>query len=390
MARGRRRKHKYSQKFIFTVFVIILIIAIAIGIFYFAFPDKFKEVYIKLFGVEDGGGNGGNGFPASSSFTLTETDLSIHFLQLESPGDCTLVKVGDTEVLIDAGSKTGSIDTICNYIDNYCVDDIIEYVIVTHAHEDHYACFAGSTSSSYQTIFDRYECEIIIDFPLSENINKSTPTKMFERYIAERDAEVANGAIRYSALDCYNNQNGANRIYQLGDGVTLEILYNYYYENDAVSDNENDYSVCCLIRDGDKEFLFTGDLEEHGEEKLVESGQLSKVDVYKAGHHGSYTASTDIFLEVIDPDIVIFTSVLGSDEYSDNIDNMYPAKRVCDSLKNYTDSLYITGYNNEETGQIEAYNGNIVIISNESGLNVYCSDKTDTMVASSWYQAHRA
>jgi hypothetical protein len=58
-------------------------------------------------------------------------------------GDCALVKVGDTEVLIDAGSKRDSAITLVPYIKQYCTDGILEYVIATHAHEDHIAAFVG-------------------------------------------------------------------------------------------------------------------------------------------------------------------------------------------------------------------------------------------------------
>ena len=98
-----------------------------------------------------------------SIHTSTEIsgDLQIHFLELGNyyTGDCVYIKAGDTDVLIDAGSKTSSVPTISAYLDQYVTDNKLEYVIVTHAHEDHYAGFAASTG-----IFDLYECEVIIDF----------------------------------------------------------------------------------------------------------------------------------------------------------------------------------------------------------------------------------
>jgi len=88
-------------------------------------------------------------------------ELSIHFLELGNKvdGDCTLVKAGNTEVLIDAGSDERSITTIKNYIDQYIEDNVLEYVIVTHAHKDHYAGFA--TDEDEISLFDIYDIEII-------------------------------------------------------------------------------------------------------------------------------------------------------------------------------------------------------------------------------------
>ena len=74
---------------------------------------------------------------------VKNSNLSIHFLELGNKytGDCTLIKVGSVEMLIDAGSKASSIPTIKAYLDTYVEGDL-DYVVVTHAHEDHYAGFA--------------------------------------------------------------------------------------------------------------------------------------------------------------------------------------------------------------------------------------------------------
>ena len=70
---------------------------------------------------------------------VTSSDLSIHFVELGNKytGDCTFIKVGNTEMLIDAGSKASSIPFIQKYIEDYCTDGVLEYVVVTHAHQDH-------------------------------------------------------------------------------------------------------------------------------------------------------------------------------------------------------------------------------------------------------------
>ena len=45
---------------------------------------------------------------------VSNSELSIHFLELgnANAGDCTLIKCGNTEVLIDAGSKRNSTETV--------------------------------------------------------------------------------------------------------------------------------------------------------------------------------------------------------------------------------------------------------------------------------------
>ena len=78
------------------------------------------------------------------SIDIADADISIHFLELGNKytGDCTYIKAGDVDILIDCGSKSNSVSTISSYLKNYVTDGVLEYVIVSHAHQDHYAGFA--------------------------------------------------------------------------------------------------------------------------------------------------------------------------------------------------------------------------------------------------------
>ena len=193
---------------------------------------------------------------------------------------------------------------------------------------------------------------------------------IYNDYVEKRNQEVKNGATHYTALECFNYENGASRVINLSEEVKLEILYNYYYEHKT--SNENNYSVCVMITHGSKKFLLTGDLEDEGEEKLVEYNNLSKVAVYNAGHHGSYTAGSDKLLKVIDPDIVCICCCAGHDEYTENPLNTFPAQDFISRICKYTDQIFVTTLATE-TG-FESMNGNIVITSNSTGLAVNCSN----------------
>ena len=146
----------------------------------------------------------------------------------ENAGDSVYIKAGENDILIDAGSRENSIDDIKAYVDQYVTDNKLEYVIITHADQDQIAGFSKEDGS----IFDLYECETIIGFPRT---NKTTQT--YNRYCSERDDEVALGAKYYTALECYNNLNGAQRVYNLSEdgNIKFEVLYNYFYENTDIS-----------------------------------------------------------------------------------------------------------------------------------------------------------
>ena len=287
-------------------------------------------------------------------------------------------ELGDNDLLIDAGSRNSSSTTISNFINKYVNDNVLEYVIATHAHQDHIAGFVGTKNDP--GIFDLYEVKTIIDFPMT-----NATSQVYNNYIEKRDNEISEGAIHYTALECYNNENGASRIINLSDEVTLEVLYNYFY--DHKTSNENNYSVCVMITHGSKKFLLTGDLEDEGEEKLVEYNDLSKVDVYKAGHHGSYTAGSNELLEVIAPEIVCICCCAGSDEYTSNPLNMFPAQDFISRICKYTDQIFVTTLVTE-TG-FESMNGNIVITSNNSGLVVNCSNNNTILKDTEWFKNNR-
>lgn len=310
-------------------------------------------------------------------------DLQIHFMELGNKytGDSIYIKAGETDILIDAGSRTNSTDTTSAYINEYCTDGVLEYVIATHADQDHIAGFAGSNSSP--SMFERYKIGTIIDFALT---NKDTET--YRTYVEKRDAAVAAGAVHYTALQCWNQTDGAQRVYEVSDGVEMEILYNYYYENE--SKDENNYSVCLMFNQGDKHFLFTGDLEEDGEEQLVVHNQLPKVELFKAGHHGSKTSSNDCLLEVIQPQIVCVCCCAGTDEYTDAKENQFPTQAMIDRVSVYTDRVYVTSLGDEsvESGYV-SMNGNIVVTSNRQGVEVNCSNNNILLKDTAWFIENR-
>lgn len=318
------------------------------------------------------------------SNTHVSGDLVINFLELGNKytGDCTYIQVGNTDVLIDAGSKTSSVPTIDKYLKQYVKDGTLEYVIVTHAHEDHYAGFA--TNEDAESIFDLYECEVIIDF--SQITSGKSDQKMYKNYVRERDAEIAAGATHYTARECI--EQGKDK-FDLGSGVELEILDSYYYYH--VAETENDHSVCTMINQGDRHFLFTGDLEQRGEEKLVEMNKLPKVEVYKAGHHGSKTSSHNVLLEKIQPEIVCVCCCAGSSEYTSNKENQFPTQDFINRISPYTDKVYVTTIClNYKENKFESMNGNIRVISGAAGVTVSCSNNDTVLRETAWFKQERS
>ena len=338
---------------------------------------------------EDDSSSIASGFVEEDDSSTTEsiqTDgLSIHFLELGNKytGDCTLIKTGDTEVLIDAGSRKGSAATIDAYLRQYCTDGVLEYVVATHAHQDHIAGFVGTKSGKTRNgIFYQYEVETLIQFSLT-----NATTVLYSEYLEGVDyLKQTHQTTVYTALQCYNQTDGASRSYTLGDNITLEILYQRYYEEQT--SDENDYSVCTLLTQGDNRYLFTGDLEKDGEKSLLEENDLPKCQLYKGGHHGSPTSSTAELLAVIQPEIVCVCCCCGSDEYTDNVQNMFPSQAFIDRIAPYTDKVYVTTVV-DESGGFTSMNGNIVVTSNGKEIGVQCSNNNTLFKDTKWFMDNR-
>ena len=170
--------------------VIVLIAAAVFSVYWFVVKGKSWDDFKALFQKPD---------TPPATGTIETGELSINFLELGNKytGDCTLIKIGDTEVLIDAGSRKGSAETLIPAISEYCTDGMLEYVIATHADQDHIAAFVGT--NEFPGVFESFECEVIIDFPKT---NKNTA--IYKDYLEERDKEVEAGAEHYTALECWN------------------------------------------------------------------------------------------------------------------------------------------------------------------------------------------
>ena len=331
--------------------------------------------------IEDSGSASG---PAEGGMTDV-AEMSIHFLELgnQYTGDCTLIDVGDTEVLIDAGSRKGSAATIKKYVDQYCDDGVLEYVIATHADQDHIAGFVGNSGETLRTgILYQYSVETLIQFPLT---NKNT--QILADYRTAVEYAKGKGTTVYTALECWENENGASRSYQLGEGVTMNVLYQQYYE--VGTSDENDYSVCMLLSQGENHYLFTGDLESKGEKSLVSNNNLPKCKLFKGGHHGSPTSNTTELLSVIQPEIVCVCCCCGSSEYTTNVANMFPSQAFVNNVAPYTDKVYVTTMTAANSNGYQSMNGNIVVTSKGGEVSVNCSNNNTLFKDTEWFKKNR-
>lgn len=391
------------------VIIILLVIIIAAFLILYFFTDIFKKP----------APNGENpGISAGQLSDISSSNVSIHFLELGNKynGDSVLIKCGNTEVLIDAGSRQDSAPTLKSYIDQYCTDNVLEYVIATHSDRDHIAGFVGNASGSTRTGI-LYQCQIstIITFD-----KVSEDTTLYNNFKTAVDyCKTEKGTSVFTASQCYDQSiEGAKRQIYLDEAqtVSLNILYNYYYYNVDTSDNNN-HSVVTLLTEetasGKHNYLFTGDLEKDGESRMVDYYSnsansksaydvLPEVDLFKAGHHGSGTSSTEKLLNVIKPKAVAICCCCGAPEYTTNPANTFPYQVTCNRLLTYTQNIYITSlatglpeknsngnYVSKSYEGCTPMNGTIVFYSTGEEIKLYCSNNTTPLPETEWFKANR-
>ena len=148
MARRSKASKKRFLRFVAIVLIVALIAAAAFGVYFFVIKGKSWNDFTALFQKPT------KDPPAPG--TIETGELSINFLELGNKytGDSTLIKIGNTEVLIDAGSRKGSAETLIPAIPEYCTDGVLEYVTATHADQDHIAAFVGT--NDHPGVFDSF------------------------------------------------------------------------------------------------------------------------------------------------------------------------------------------------------------------------------------------
>jgi len=91
----------------------------------------------------------------------------------------------------------------------------------------------------------------------------------------------------------------------MGNGAKIKII-----EALDGSSNLNNNSVIAILEYNNFKAIFPGDSESAAEAACL--SKLYDVDVLKAGHHGSWTASSQAFLNAIKPETVIISAGIGN------------------------------------------------------------------------------
>lgn len=230
-------------------------------------------------------------------------NLEVQFLDV-GEAESILIRYQDKNILIDAGNNADG-KKLVDYFNSLNITKF-DYLIGTHAHEDHVG--------GMDDIINNYK---INHFYMP---SKLTTTKTFEDILDSLDKNNI-------SFETPNK----GKIIKLLD-TKLKILS---IDNDA--EELNDTSIVIKMTYKNVSFLFTGDISSKVENALL-SEDISST-VLKIAHHGSSYSSTYNFLEKTNPKYAVI-------EVGKNNSYNHPAKSVINRLNKLNIKTYRTDKNN--------------------------------------------
>ncbi len=129
--------------------------------------------------------------------------------------------------------------------------------------------------------------------------------------------------------------NAPIQVAEVGDRLPIFDAHLHVLYPIETGDGGNDDSLVLYGEFLKTSFLFTGDLEANGEEKLLESYPNLRADVVKVGHHGSKGSSTDAFIAQLSPKVALISA-------GKNNRYQHPHQEVVAILKQYGSRIYRT------------------------------------------------
>ncbi len=249
---------------------------------------------------------------AVDGIKIADTDFAVYYLDV-GQSDCSIVVCEDEVMVIDTGSYPQT-ERIREALYSLEVEQI-DYLVITHQHDDH--------MSGAEKLMNIYDVKNIIMPMLSEDnaVNSETYSRLL-RSISDNNVNP----IASQSIEKFN----------LGNAEIEILAPNKQYKE------LNNMSVVMKITYGNNSFLFQGDAESQIEKELLNSDFNLTADVLKLGHHGSKTASSEGYLDAVNPEIAVISCGQGN-SYG------HPRVTVMEYLVERNIDYYITAYNGDIT-----------------------------------------
>jgi len=243
-------------------------------------------------------------------------NLKVTFINV-GQGDCILIEAPNKiNILIDGGGTPQSNFDVGNkivipYLRRKGINEI-DLLVLTHPHLDHL--------EGLLPIIRELKVDTVLDSGLISDLPE------YREFIS---------LIQKKGIPYHQAKAGDNFIFN----NNLEIfLLNPLYSSDVYNDSDfNNASIVVKLFYKNADFLFTGDIEETNEKKLLIWDNILQSDILKVAHHGSATSTNLEFLDKVDPSIAVIT--VGKNIFG------HPSQKVIERLKDRDIKIYRTDEN---------------------------------------------
>lgn len=233
-----------------------------------------------------------------TSFFITRaasTIVDVSFVDV-GQGDSALIHDDNNfDVLIDGGVRSAG-PTVVAYLRDQSIDDI-EVMIASHADADH----IGGLIDVLQAA----------DIPVESVLYNGYPgtTQTWTDFVTE-----------------VTNQGLTLAVAQFPQEYTWGSMTAYVLNppSGLASPEQNEASVVLLVKHGDIDFLFTGDVGSSTETDILARGTPIASEVLKVAHHGSAFSSSATFLSAVSPEYAVIS--VGDNSYG------HPSQDTLDRL----------------------------------------------------------
>lgn len=231
----------------------------------------------------------------------SDSSLYVYFLNV-GQGDAELIRMPDgSSILIDGGPDDRVLVELGKILPPWV--RTIDLLIMTHPHADHLVGLLD--------VLERYNVKTIIWNPVYYEVPEYETfiDLLIARKLQIRTIVVIDN-LNYDfgevGLTIYGTFSGKSGVGENGR-ATLWCAQHGVSCTSPLSRNINNSSLVVHLSYGNFDVLFMGDAEKEVEQELLALHKLSsiKIEILKAGHHCSKTASSIEFLSVLRPMLAI-------------------------------------------------------------------------------------
>jgi beta-lactamase superfamily II metal-dependent hydrolase len=222
-------------------------------------------------------------------------------------GDATLFKYGNFEILIDGGNTTSQTQ-LQHYLETYCTDHVIDILVLTHPHTDHYGSFYGGTATAANGGVMADAGITAVSHIIDDGLDSYGSGYISNWVNGVRSHYTVNS--NYQSISTIVSGHTYDAIWNITPSIYIQWLDSgTYATEDSTSANNN--SVCCDLHFGTYEYVMVGDAQDtevnslmsnySGTNKFIKS---TDTVIFKACHHCSGTAdsgNTSTFLNYVSP-----------------------------------------------------------------------------------------